>query len=78
MSGYFVMKRSVLGRLTSEPRPQGYKILLEIVCRAEPLRVVELPYVFKDRKQGQSKLSPRVAYEYFCSLWKLPRAPRAW
>ena len=77
MSGYFVMKRSVLGRLTSQPRPRGYKVLLEILCRAEPLTVVELPYIFKDRKQGHSKLSPRVAYEYLCSLWKLPRLPRA-
>jgi dolichol-phosphate mannosyltransferase len=71
MSGYFALKRDVFERARAGMRPKGYKILLELACRAAPLRVVELPFVFKDRKQGVSKVSPRVAREFLLSLWEL-------
>ncbi|HEV8674595.1 MAG TPA: polyprenol monophosphomannose synthase [Methylomirabilota bacterium] len=73
MSGYFVLHRRVFERVREHLRPQGYKILLEIVCRAGPLDIVELPYVFRDRRQGVSKLSPRVGWEFLASVWALGR-----
>jgi dolichol-phosphate mannosyltransferase len=71
MSGYFALARGVLDGVRARLRPRGYKILLEIVCRAGPLRIVELPYVFRDRRQGVSKLSAKVAIEFLGSLWEL-------
>jgi dolichol-phosphate mannosyltransferase len=63
MSGFFALRRDVFEKSRSRLRPRGYKILLEILVRARvPAdRVREFPYVFKDRRQGYSKLSPGVA-----------------
>ena len=74
MSGYFVMRRTVFEAVRARLRPRGYKILLEIVGRARPLKIAEIPYVFRDRYQGVSKMSPKVAVEYLTSLWMLGRS----
>src|SRR5262245_25573627 len=71
MSGYFVLQRAVFDGVRDHLQPRGYKILLEIVCRAGPMKLVELPYVFRDRRQGVSKVSPRVGWEFLTSLWEL-------
>jgi dolichol-phosphate mannosyltransferase len=71
MSGYFVLRRGVFEGVRERLQPRGYKILLEIVCRAGPVEVVELPYVFRDRQQGVSKVSLRVGWELLTSLWQL-------
>jgi dolichol-phosphate mannosyltransferase len=71
MSGYFVLRRAVFEGVRERLQPRGYKILLEIVCRAGPVEAVELPYVFRDRQQGVSKVSPRVGWELLTSLWQL-------
>ena len=75
MSGYFVLRRAVFEGVRERLRPRGYKVLLEIVCRAGAVEVVELPYVFRDRQQGVSKVSLRVGWELLTSLWQL-RATR--
>ncbi|AEV85040.1 dolichol-phosphate mannosyltransferase [Actinoplanes sp. SE50] len=53
MSGLFAIRASSLdaGRL----RPLGYKILLELIVRNRPGRVVEVPYTFQARFAGESK-----------------------
>jgi dolichol-phosphate mannosyltransferase len=71
MSGYFVLRRAVFEGVRERLQPRGYKILLEIVCRAGAVEVVELPYVFRDRQQGVSKVSLRVGWELLRSLWQL-------
>jgi dolichol-phosphate mannosyltransferase len=76
MSGYFVLRRAVFEGVRDHLRPRGYKILLEIVCRSGAVKIVELPYVFRERRQGVSKVSPRVGWEFLTSLWDL-RAERA-
>ena len=73
MSGFFIMRRQIYERVLGNIQPQGYKILLEILCRARPDRVIEIPYVFRDRHQGHSKVNPDVAWQYFRMLWKLRR-----
>jgi len=73
MSGYFAIRRSLFESVSSALQGEGYKILLEIVCRARPKRIVELPYVFHDRRQGVSKLTPKVGAEFLKSLWDLRR-----
>jgi len=76
MSGYFALRRELFDRVRDRVAPRGYKILLEIVARAGPCTLVELPYVFRDRRQGVSKMSPQVALAYLGSLWELRRAAR--
>jgi dolichol-phosphate mannosyltransferase len=76
MSGYFALRRGVFDAVRHRIAPRGYKILLEIVARADPRAIVELPYVFRDRRQGVSKMTVRVALAYLASLWGLRCAAR--
>jgi len=77
MSGCFALRRSLFLDVRARLQPRGYKILLEIVCRARPTSMIEVPYIFRDRRQGVSKLSVKVALEYLASLRQLRRETRA-
>ncbi len=77
MSGYFTLRRKDFEAVRNQLNPQGFKILLEIITRLKPRRVVEISYTFRPRIAGQSKLSPRVALEYLHQLWRLSNQKRA-
>ncbi|MBR9677725.1 MAG: polyprenol monophosphomannose synthase [Nanoarchaeota archaeon] len=64
MSGFFALKKSVFKKISGDMSPQGYKILLEIVFRSGSNKIKEVPFVFKDRELGSSKLSGKVMSEY--------------
>ncbi len=65
MSGFFVISREALQRSLPALSGGGFKILLDIAASApEPLKTVELPYVFRTRVAGESKLGSLVAAEY--------------
>jgi dolichol-phosphate mannosyltransferase len=66
MSGYFVLRRSVIEGLPLNPK--GYKILLEVLGRGQYHRVAEIPYTFVERKRGGSKLGPRQYLEFMTHL----------
>jgi len=62
MSGFFFVRRELVkGRIV--PR-RGWKICLEIVVRANPKRVVEVPYTFVGRSRGRSKLGTGVILRF--------------
>ncbi len=70
MAGFFAFPRHVLEDTKSNTR--GYKLLLEILIKKRnSTRVKEMPYSFKDRKYGQSKLSFSVIFDYIKAIWKL-------
>ena len=69
MSGLFALKRSVIDGI--ELNAKGYKIGLEIIAKGNYNNVVEIPYVFQDRKYGESKLNNRVMREYLSHLYTL-------
>jgi len=71
MSGYFVLRRVLYERSRYLLAAEGYKILLEFYCHGNPTKVVEIPFIFKDRRQGQSKLTLRVMLQLLKSLWRL-------
>ena len=62
MSGCFMLDN----KLVEDCRlnPMGFKILLEILVKADFDSVVEVPYVFRNRLKGESKLGSRVFMEY--------------
>ena len=62
MSGYFMLRRQVLAG--TELKPRGYKILLEILGRSRYGSLVEVPYVFEERKVGASKLGQKQAIDF--------------
>lgn len=66
MSGYFAMKRSVIEGVKLDPK--GYKIALEVLARGRYRNIAEIPFVFQDRRAGQSKLDRRIMGEYVSHL----------
>jgi dolichol-phosphate mannosyltransferase len=69
MSGFFMVRRPVFEALAPKLSSQGFKILLDIVATAHGrLRMAELPYVFRGRQHGESKLDNQVALAYVTLL----------
>jgi dolichol-phosphate mannosyltransferase len=65
MSGYFLMQRWAFDEVVRNLSQQGFKILLDLFASApRPLRFAELPYHFRHRKHGESKLDGMAAWEY--------------
>jgi dolichol-phosphate mannosyltransferase len=65
MSGFFMLQREVLDSTVYDLSGLGFKILLDILATAkQPLRIVEVPYRFRDRFAGESKLDELVIWEY--------------
>ena len=65
MSGYFGLRRPVFESAVRRLSLQGYKILLDLFASlpARPA-FVEIPYTFRARRSGVSKLDALVAWEY--------------
>jgi dolichol-phosphate mannosyltransferase len=65
MSGFFIIRRDIVSRIASKLSPDGFKILADILLsERRGLRIVETPYVFRQRVAGESKLSPLVGMEF--------------
>ena len=68
-SGFLVFRREVIEGVTLDPI--GFKIGLEVLVRGKYRTFTETPYVFTDRKAGQSKLDFKVIRQYLIQLWRL-------
>ena len=75
MSGFFMVRREVFASVIYDLTQQGYKILLDIISSSpRPLRIEEVPYVFRTRQAGESKISPMVLAEFlFLIIEKITR-----
>ena len=76
MSGYFILPRRRFNRIRKQLDSSGFKILLEIIARLTPSRIVEVPYTFRTRVAGKSKLSSKVVLQYMGQLWRLSSVSR--
>jgi len=72
MAGFFMVRRSCLREV--DLHGQGFKILLEILVRANVRSVAEIPFTFGPRRAGTSKASLKVGLDYFILLYKLWRS----
>ncbi|HEY4279438.1 MAG TPA: polyprenol monophosphomannose synthase [Conexibacter sp.] len=75
--GFKAIRRQVLEAIELESvRSQGYVFQVEITYRAvlAGFRVVEVPIVFRDRVDGDSKMSARIAVE---ATWRVPQLRRS-
>lgn len=81
MCGFFAIPRPLL--LERAPAATGFKIAFEIIVHGHRrLRVQEIPIAFRDRKQGASKMTFRVASIFFfrwlaAVVRRRPRPPAA-
>jgi dolichol-phosphate mannosyltransferase len=65
MSGFFALPRPLAEEVAPRLTATGFKILLDILLSAHrPLRVLELPYAFRPRERGASKLDAGVLLEF--------------
>ncbi len=65
MSGFFVLDRRFLDEVSHSLSGVGFKILLDLVASSKrPVRFGEVPYRFRNRLHGASKLDILVALEY--------------
>ncbi len=69
MSGFFMIRRTSFEGAVYGLSSIGFKILVDLVASSKtPLRVKELPYQFRNRLAGESKLDNRVAWDYLMLL----------
>lgn len=65
LSGFFMVKRHLVEAVAARLSTQGFKILLDIlVSTQEKPRVRELPYSFRRRREGTSKLDNRIVLDF--------------
>jgi dolichol-phosphate mannosyltransferase len=66
MSGCFMLRREVIDGACLNPI--GFKILLEILAKCNFNQVAEVPYTFRNRRNGKSNLSPKEMRSYVIHL----------
>ncbi len=72
MSGFFLMRRQVFDEVAPTLSRDGFKILLDIIVSATrfrsradaTLRIGEVPYRFRARHAGESKMSPLIVIQF--------------
>jgi len=72
MSGFFLMRRQVFDEVAPTLSEDGFKILLDIIVSATRLRqrkratltIGEVPYRFRARHAGESKMSPLIVVQF--------------
>lgn len=74
MSGLFALERSVVDR--AQLRPEGYKILLEVIARGDWHSAANVDYRFDERYSGRSKARLREGLVFLRHLWRLSREAR--
>lgn len=69
MSGFFMLRRDVFEGSMRRLSGQGFKILLDLIASSpRTLRVQELPFEFRTRQYGKTKLDTLVAWEFVMLL----------
>jgi dolichol-phosphate mannosyltransferase len=65
MSGFFMLRREVVDANVRGLSALGFKILLDILATSKsPLKIVEVPYTFRDRFAGESKLDSMALWDF--------------
>jgi dolichol-phosphate mannosyltransferase len=72
--GFKCFRRKVLESINlNDVRSNGYAFQIEMSFRAwrQGFRIVEIPIVFVDRTEGESKMSKRIVREAVWMVWRL-------
>lgn len=70
MSGFFMFDKRFV-RSTTKLRPQGFKIMMELIVRVRAFTVVELPVRMRDRVAGETKSGAKQAFTFFGHVLRL-------
>ena len=65
MSGFFMVKRASFNEVVLDLQKQGFKILADMLSASKGRwKTRELPYTFRERQYGESKLDTAVTLEF--------------
>ncbi|MGN7611817.1 polyprenol monophosphomannose synthase [Magnetococcales bacterium HHB-1] len=70
MSGFFLIRSQVMRqRVQQGVSGVGFKVLLDLFTASdEPLRFEEIPYTFRNRQSGESKLDRTIIWAYLLQI----------
>jgi len=68
-SGYFIFKKGVVDGVRFNAK--GFKVLIEILVKGKYEKVVEVPYTFKPREAGESKMRLNEIFNYLMQVIQL-------
>jgi dolichol-phosphate mannosyltransferase len=68
-SGFFAFRKEVI--IDAPLKPQGFRMLFEILGKGHWKTVKEIPYTFQVREKGVSKLTHKTILSYLRQLWDL-------
>ena len=64
MSGFFMVRRQSFNVIALDLQKQGFKILADMLSLSKgQWAVQEIPYIFKKRQHGESKMDSAIAFE---------------
>ena len=69
MSGFFAFRRNLVEGVSLDGI--GFKVLMEMLVKIRGARITEVPYTFRDRRLGSSKMGGRAIADYCRSVWRL-------
>ena len=70
MSGFFMLRRSLIVDVVPRLHRSGFKILVDILASSRnPVRIGEIGYTFGARRNGESKLDVFVGVEYLSLIF---------
>ena len=65
MSGFFILDRRFVEEVAPQVSAIGFKVLVDLISSSQrPVRLAEVPYRFRERLHGESKLDTLVLVEY--------------
>lgn len=69
MSGFFAIRRKLF--IQTPLRVHGYKILMNVLAHYPKLRIKEIPYLFRNRKVGASKMGVKETFIFLGDVLRL-------
>jgi len=70
-AGFFIFRKKILKNI--KLKPLGFKILLEILAKAQYNKIEEIPFSFKERTKGKSKFNFKQTFIAFRHLLRLAK-----
>jgi dolichol-phosphate mannosyltransferase len=71
MAGFFAFPRTLIQKDHLKLNPLGFKIGLELIVKASPASIIEVPIQFQERLHGESKLNLKEQINYLLHLRRL-------
>ena len=75
-SGFAAFRKDAIAPLLHSLDPKGFKLLLEILTKADTAAVVEVPIIFSDRHYGPVEVHAERSRAFPSALCRVARQPR--